>query len=222
MDIWNLLNIRKPIWLCVYDYIGQSNIIGKINYCLSKLSWNKNSASSTYQTLAQETNYQHQVSTDNNADIAYVHNGYIYVNENYLSYQSYGVKRWAIFHESIHIKNNDLLMVPIAITIIHNIIMIIVYYTGYLSTTNLLIVYFAHSMSVILSILFFQYYCLDFIETRAEIEASEAVQCYRCVEDYLNIVYRNTIIEGYLGRNELYLIRDYYKTHNLLCKYHKT
>lgn len=222
MEIYNLLGIKKPICLRIYDYIGRSKVISNISYYLSKLTRTKNVASLVYQTLAKEMNVSNPVLVDNTTEIAYVNNGYIYVNEIWLNDNTYGVKRWTMHHESIHIKNNDSLLCPMVVYTVHLLIVSVLHYTGYVNIlqSRQIEIFLSHSVCMLLS-LGCWYRWHQYIETRADIGACKTIQCHQCVKEWRDVIYRDEITEGYLGKKELNIIIDYYNQQNKLCVYHK-
>jgi hypothetical protein len=218
MEIYNLLVIKKPIWLRIYDYIGRSKVVSNIGYYLSKLTRTKNVASMIYQTLTKRT----IVLVDNTTEVAYVNNGHIYVNEIWLNDNKYGVKRWTMHHENIHIKNNDSFLCPMVMYAIHLLTMSVLYYTGCVNILRSSPMTILWSQIVcILSSLCWWYGWHKYIETRADIGAAKTIQCSQCVEEWRNVIDRDEITEGYLGKKELNIIIDHYKKQNKLCIYHK-
>ena len=219
MDIWKLLEIRKPIWLRIYDYIGQSKFVSCIEYYTSKLKWNKHIASTIYQTLSKEIKTYGDILIDNTTEIAYVNCGNIYVNENYLNNKSCGVKRFTMHHEGIHIKNNDSFMQPLIAVNMHLVAIAFIHYT--MDINDIVYIFIVNLISIFTSIAWCNYGWHKNLETRADIDASQQVQCYQCVQEWSDTIYRDDIKDGYLGRKQLNKVINYYKLNNTLCCYHK-
>lgn len=233
MDIYNLLEIKKPSYLKYVDYINQYTFVKKMGHYMSVKTQNP-IASSIYQTLMQESNvdYNKEVYIDNNTQVACCTKGYVYVNENVMNKIPYGAQRFVMFHESRHIKNGDIITGNMFIFSTFAAI-----YAIYVNNLKLIkdnIPLRQQKLNIVkccvkdVCMFGTAYYLLRVvtiiwrwdIETRADIEAASEVKCYQCIQDWSNTTSIQEREFDYLGKKELIIIEDYYKKQNLKCTYH--
>lgn len=155
----------------------------------------------------------------------------IYVNEEKLDLQTYGVQRCSIFHEAIHKKYNDISMDSI-------LEWPALFGTGY--ATHKLLQRIApaatpqviHGMLVCVASFYAAYKTSQkyhhYMERRADIEGYYATQCATCVHEAA--IYRRKRFEeenhpfknnGYLQANELESIALDLQRENKVCIYHQ-
>jgi len=155
----------------------------------------------------------------------------IYINEEKLDEQSYGVQRCAMYHEAIHKKYNDISF--------DNIIeWPILFGTGYATHKILQIIKpritpnFIHGILVVASAFTSMYKTSlayhHYMERRADVEGCYATQCATCVQEAAT--HRRKRFEeenhpfkdnGYLQANEMEMIAHDLKEENKLCAYHE-
>ncbi len=154
----------------------------------------------------------------------------IYVNEEKLDLQTYGVQRCLLFHEAIHKKYNDVSMDAV-------LEWPILFGTGYATHKLLQIIKPAATPTSIHGILvcvasFYATYKTSmkyhhYFEQRADIEGYYATQCATCVHEAAT--YRRKKFEeenhplknnGYLQANQLTIIALDLQQQNKLCTYH--
>jgi hypothetical protein len=233
MEIYNLLEIRKPSYLKYIESINQYTFVKNMGDYMSVKTHNPKAAS-IYQTLMQEANvgYDQPVFIDDKTQVACCTKGYVYVNENVMNKIPYGAQRFVMFHESRHIKNGDIITGNMFIFAAYASIFAI--YVNNLKLIKDNIPLRQQKLNIVkccvkdVCMFGAAYYLLKVastiwrwdIETRADIEAASEVKCHKCIEDFSNTTSIQERKFDYLGKKELIIIQDYYKKQNLKCTYH--
>lgn len=227
--IWNLLDLKKPLWQHYVDHFSQSKWIIKLNQALYKPCPHLVEAEQEYQDIAKDAlkdvPYPHPIMIDNNmnnneGEVAHEKRGVISINHVYLSFCSYGVKRFVLFHESRHQKFNDHTMSAVLTGFMCSLSYYSTLVIGHMVKMNFKMnLLCSFSVGLMTCFLFSQWYTKK-IELRTDIEAAH-IQCHQCVYEWSNLVGRDTITNGYLGKIELLKISEYYKTNKQLCQYHQ-
>lgn len=213
--IWSLLNLKKPLWLTYYDYLSENYITNKIvnltHYFRPNLI-----ITQEYQNIVNDPIY-----IDDKCEVAYMNHDAVYVNHNFLKNKTYGAKRFVLFHELQHKKYHDhiggVFLYFFTSVVVNTSLMKFIRFLNLLSIKNVILSCISGTAISLYIINMYVFY----IELRTDINAAEKIQCYKCIDEWSNVIERESIYKGYLGKKELKLINQYYQKDNVLCQHHQ-
>lgn len=152
----------------------------------------------------------------------------IYVNEQKLNEQPYGVKRCAVYHEAIHKKYNDMTIAPM----LEFFMFFGTMYGVHKILKSLQLSTALHVLGVVTpGVIATMIVCSKnhhYRERRADIEGFYATQCATCVQEMATDRHQKFEIdshplrnEGYLWAHEINLIAQDLQQQNKICAYHQ-
>lgn len=151
----------------------------------------------------------------------------IYVNEKRLQNVAYGVRRFAMFHEAVHVLHNDMATDQVIELCGYATIAPFVY--RLLSINNYALpvkivgsFVTATAINILLETRF-----LKFVERRADCIALERINCAQCVKETIDrrresITKENNPlwVKGYIMPDEMEVVERHYRSQNKFCEYH--
>lgn len=231
---WKAVHFNKNCLHHLYDKLGQSNIM----YLLEKHVRVKiyappvkdlGEASEIYQTLGKEAQDNVGIEAKYQVPIRkrdHLHNegarcqaDRIYVNEEFINNAPYVIKKYIMYHESIHKKYNDN-TVPIVANIGALGITFVSYIIMFQLPVRLLFKLILPNVLGVTSLVLFASRSHYYEERRADVEGLYAMSCYKCVNDVSNYLIRGDNNDGYLNNTEIGQIAKVLKRQNKLCKNH--